>query len=948
MSDVQTNNGKVERVWQDGTVVPAIPRLEFDELIARLLERRHAFTRYQVLTEIGRGGMGRVLRVHDVDMHRELAMKVLREDDAALLDPSSSSERLQLHARFLEEAQVASQLDHPGIVPVHDIGLNPEGRIFFTMKLVRGRTLQEVIPLAERGAEGWSATRVLNVILRVCEAMGYAHERGVLHRDLKPMNVMVGSHGEVYVMDWGLARLVDRPDLHVRSGETESEGLRSARRGALDSGDESAFLTEDGRVLGTPAYMSPEQASGDGKLVTAASDVYSVGAILYQTLAGVPPYSTSTEGNKNNRAVWVRVLAGPPPRVTEFRRTIAPELVAICEKAMQRDVAKRYATMNELADDLRAYLEVRVVRAYRSGPLTELRKWISRNRTAAVLLSSLMVVIASAGFFGAWRERVRANDLGLRADAHRASALVDQLDGLWPIHPNSTQKLRAWAQEVRAFLDQSSDRAAELRGLERFGLSAGRASEIRGTDDLRVEESISTAETRAAMMEQLLAEQYIDAKSPAVLKVPPAGEALCPDDVTTLTSLQSEWEETFESGLRVLPRELEWWTAQANACRARRQSTTVVRFTAPDEEEKRATLEALVMNRARLEAQVRVIDARLEQCEGVREQSIAAHAREWNEALASIRNPEQCPLYASMILTPQVGLVPLRRDPRSGLWEFWMMLTGARPRATESGRYGLEHDTGIVLVLLPGGLATAGAQTTDPQQVRFDPDARATERMRSERLDPFFISKYEMTQGQWLHLTGEMPSRNYPGYDIIESPRVTRCNPVENVSWHEALRIIGRIGCVLPTELQWEWAARAGTNERFGRSADFADVQHQVSFADASYARGKNIKPQRPIVNDGSRIHRPVDSFVPNDFGLHCIMGNVLEMCADPYADSKDAIDLRPGDGLDRSSRLERRSTRGGGWTSDELSLRLSARSLVFPDQGKEDVGLRVARVVDP
>ncbi len=945
---MQTNNGKVERVWQDGTSIPAIPRLEFDELIARLLERRHAFTRYQVLDEIGRGGMGRVLRVHDVDMHRELAMKVLRQDDAALLDPSTSSKHLQLHARFLEEAQVASQLDHPGIVPVHDIGLDPEGRIFFTMKLVHGRTLQEVIGFSETGAEGWSQTRVLNVILRVCEAMGYAHERGVLHRDLKPMNVMVGGHGEVYVMDWGLARLVNRPDLHLKSGETEGEGLRSARRGAMDSGDESAFLTEDGRVLGTPAYMSPEQASGESERVTAASDVYSVGAILYQALAGVAPYTQSPDERQNNRAVWVRVLAGPPPRVSEFRRTIPPELVAICEKAMQRDVAKRYASMQELAEDLRAYLELRVVRAYRSGPLTELRKWISRNRTAAMLLSSLIVVIAGAGFFGAWQERVRANDLGLRADAHGAATLVKQLEGLWPIHPDSAPKLRAWTSETRAFLDQSSDREAELRRYERSGLSDRRASELPAADDLSLEESISTAETLSTMMEQLLAEQYVDAKSPAVLTVPPGGEAFCPDEFEALDNLRREWKETFESGLWVLPRELEWWTAHANACRSQRPAATVVRFVVPEEEENRATLESLVMNRARLTRELCVIEARLLQCESLRGQTIEQYSEEWSAAIASVRNRSECPLYDGLVLAPQVGLVPLRRDPHTRLWEFWLPLSGARPRIDDQGRYQIEHDTGIVLVLLPGGFATAGAQSGDQRQARFDPDARATERLRSAQLDPFFISKYEMTQGQWLHLTSEMPSRNFAGLDLLESPRVTRSNPVENVSWHEAVSIIGRIGCVLPTELQWEWAARAGTTERFGRSADFADVQHQVNFADAAYARGKNIKPQRPLVNDGSRIHLTVDSFVPNDFGLYCVMGNVLEMCADPYTDSKDPIDLRPGDGLDRSRRLERRSARGGGWMTEELGLRLSARSLIFPDRGKEDVGLRVARVVEP
>ena len=174
------------------------------DLRRRLATRLASATRYEVLGEVAHGAMGRIFRVRDLELGRELAMKVL--------EPGASGERLL--ARFLEEARLTSQLDHPGIVPLHDFGVLPDGRVYYTMPLVEGRTLDEVLKLARAGREGWSRARVLHVLLRACEALAYAHERGVVHRDLKPSNLMVGRHGEVLVMDWGLAR----HERHARGG----------------------------------------------------------------------------------------------------------------------------------------------------------------------------------------------------------------------------------------------------------------------------------------------------------------------------------------------------------------------------------------------------------------------------------------------------------------------------------------------------------------------------------------------------------------------------------------------------------------------------------------------------------------------------------------------------------------------------------------------------------
>ena len=206
------------------------------EVLSRLSARRGVFGRYRSRNELARGGMGAILRVWDEDLLRHLAMKVIISEG----ESKSGGERddvpfhveVRRMARFLEEAQVTGQLDHPGIVPVHDLGLDPDGRIYFTMKLVKGRTLKEILDLVSEGEEEWTQTRVLGLLLRVSEAMAYAHEnKHVIHRDLKPANIMVGKYGEVFVMDWGLARFLDRDDdkdLRIRTDPLTST-LRSER-----------------------------------------------------------------------------------------------------------------------------------------------------------------------------------------------------------------------------------------------------------------------------------------------------------------------------------------------------------------------------------------------------------------------------------------------------------------------------------------------------------------------------------------------------------------------------------------------------------------------------------------------------------------------------------------------------------------------------------------------
>jgi serine/threonine-protein kinase len=322
--------------------------------------------RYVRQGELGKGNMGAVYEVVDSDLHRRLAMKVLRLPQDADESSEDSSRSDEMLARFMEEAQITGQLDHPGIVPLHELGMDDQGQVYFTMRMVRGRELTEVIALSRAEEEGWDLDAALNVLIKVGEAVGYANSKGVVHRDLKPANIMTGRFGEVYVMDWGVAKVRGRESSRGQLGESTPQTgalTRPVFVGGLADGESSALDTLSGMVVGTPPYMSPEQARGLDDAIDRRSDVYSIGAILYHLLTGHPPFLPPGIRASAEDVVMQLIEGGPPPVRAEAAHA-PPELAAICDKAMSRNPDERYATMAEFNQELSAFLRGRPIRAY--------------------------------------------------------------------------------------------------------------------------------------------------------------------------------------------------------------------------------------------------------------------------------------------------------------------------------------------------------------------------------------------------------------------------------------------------------------------------------------------------------------------------------------------------------------------------------------------------------
>jgi serine/threonine protein kinase/tetratricopeptide (TPR) repeat protein len=454
--------------------------------------------RYELGAEVARGGMGAVLEAEDRTLHRRVALKVMLQKAGVPADGMQ---------RFVSEARVTGQLEHPGIVPVYELGVDAAGRVFYSMKLVRGDTLRTILKRLRSGEDAALASYPLNalltIFLKVCDAVAFAHSRGVVHRDLKPDNIMVGEFGEVLVMDWGLAKVVgagaDEVEAAVESAPADAResgepsggnggsraGINTALADILREG-EAPMLTLEGQILGTPAFMAPEQAKGAVSAIDARTDIYSLGAILYQILVLRPPVQGRSayeildkvvQGNvispatRSRTAVRSRSRGAPDPAAhaeeakdggAEERMSFphcpggrVPEpLSQIVMKAMSLAPEDRYQVVPELQADIEAWRGGFATSVEAAGLWRQVTLLVRRHRVVAS--ASLAVVLALT--------------VGL------AAALVQ-----WRRAVASERQARQ--NEQRALTAEASRRQAALSAAKRFAGQAVRAAETGRWDE---------------------------------------------------------------------------------------------------------------------------------------------------------------------------------------------------------------------------------------------------------------------------------------------------------------------------------------------------------------------------------------------------------------------------------------------------------------------------------
>ncbi|MBN4074107.1 protein kinase [bacterium AH-315-E10] len=361
---------------------------------------------YEIKGMIGRGGMGIVLDAKDLNLRRHVAMKVMSKEDA---------EREKI-VRFIDEAAVTAQLEHPNIIPVHELGVDESGNAFYTMKYVRGFTLDHVIKQLvnsrTKAIDQYPLHRLLTIFLKICDAIAFAHSKGVVHRDLKPENIMIGNYAEVLVLDWGISKVLGDDEASTADSSAPAWSINDIESMRLDSG---TLMTLDGVAVGTPGFMAPEQCLGQADEIDELTDVYQLGGVLYNILTLNDPVKGKTVNDVLVRTTQGKIedplsydLKGNLPSPTIRKKSsrtylehcpnfkVPDALAAVAMKALSVEKADRYQSVLELQQDIESYLNGFATGAESASPLRQAVLMINRKKGVFLSAVATLVVLITA------------------------------------------------------------------------------------------------------------------------------------------------------------------------------------------------------------------------------------------------------------------------------------------------------------------------------------------------------------------------------------------------------------------------------------------------------------------------------------------------------------------------------------------------------------------------
>jgi serine/threonine protein kinase/formylglycine-generating enzyme required for sulfatase activity len=961
--------------------------------------------------------MGEVWEAQDESLQRRVALKFILPER---INPKS----IEL---FEREARAGARLSHPNLVRTLAFGRDNH-RTWLAQELVEGsRTVKDLLEeLRGRSHVPSEHYRVVAVLIaQLADGLQAAHAAGVIHRDIKPQNILIAPDSTPRLADFGLARV-----------------------------SEDLFLSATGEFAGTHFYMSPEQVTAKRIGLDHRTDIFSLGSVLYELLALRRPFEGDT-----TQQISHKILFFDPPDPSKIRSQCPRNLSVICGKALAKDPDRRYQSMAEFAADLRRHLSDQPILAKPPGTLAKLRLWTRRHPTPSVAIglgSAAVVVI-----LGLLLEQLRTtSELARLANArdrdnYRLLAQLEQLElealhteasELWPAHPEMLPRYASWLQRAEALINGSPTDAADGRPrwpslekhkeelkalrLESKPLPEAEIQVNRGAhprySELQAKQANlqwlsrmlgheawpSEAAVEASMAQERLPEDSDGLNALAWSLVDPkqrvfgqemralliARRALTAKGKSRVFAIRDtlawalykvgRFEEALAEGrlalaesggdflrpsLASLERSVLSWAEEQRPKREaeREQLVDEVRslereilehraykFDDPQRELWHGQLTKLVRQLEQLsDPRTGVMNAyvvpgfgwgvarRYEFAKSIDQHSLnsSESSRVWAEAITAIRNS---PKYGGLVIEPQMGLLPIGMDPHSQLWEFAHLQTGTTALRNPDRGLVFTEETGLVFVLIPGMTFWKGAQSEDPNGHNYDAQAEEREGPPHQvELSPYFISKYEMTQGQWLRIAGKNPSYFYP-LNVADS----LTNPVEGVSWQMCFDLLQDLDLTLPSEAQWECAARGETTTAWWAGQERESLRHRVNLADQTAKKMGAPWPaiaDWPDLEDNHLVHCPVGTFPANGFGLHEVAGNLWEWCLDGFDPGFSARDTRK-DPVFPWEFSSKRIIRGGSFTHTAKVARSANFTSRTPDNKEYYLGLRPARQLDP